>query len=299
MFKPCPNCGFLVALIAGREASQRCPRCGSAMLEDGELPPAEPAQARRASGDRAEVGAGGTAAQAHADTSASPDDGAMAGEPGAPADPGTATRTDATAGAFGGTSDDTPAAMAPGQIDTPAVEHAAPASPAIAPSFTTRRHRVRARRHGRRWPWAVGLPLLALLLALQLLLSQRVELAQDATWRPVVGTVCGVLGCELPPWREPAAFSMLARNVRPHATRDGVLHVTTSLRNDAAWPQPVPTVVLSLSDLDGRVLAARAVPPVDYGRPPTTLVAPGDSIDIAFDVREPSPRVVSFDFQLR
>lgn len=166
------------------------------------------------------------------------------------------------------------------------------------PSFAARRAARRAR-HGRRWPWAVVLPMLALLLGVQILLSQRVELARDARWRPLLTTACKVLRCEVPAWREPAAFTMLARNVRPDAARAGVLHVTTSLRNDAAWPQPLPVVVLSLSDVDGRVLAARAVAPAEYGRPQPALVAPGDSVDIAFDVREPSPRVVSFDFRLR
>lgn len=168
------------------------------------------------------------------------------------------------------------------------------------PSFMARHPRAaRVRRPGRRWPWAVALPLLALLLGLQLLLSQRAELAQDARWRPWVAAACSVLRCDVPAWREPRAFAMLARNVRPHATRAGVLHVTTSLRNDARWPQPLPVVVLSLSDVDGRVLAARAVTPADYAGRVPGLVAPGDSVDIAFDVREPSPRVVSFDFQLR
>jgi hypothetical protein len=168
---------------------------------------------------------------------------------------------------------------------------------AAAPSFAARR--VPTHRRGRRWPWAVALPLLALLLGLQLLLSQRVELAGDARWRPVVDGACGLFGCDVPAWREPRAFAMLARSVRPHASRPGVLRVTTSLRNDARWPQPLPVVVLSLSDIDGRVLAARAVAPKEYGRPAFALVPPGESVDIAFDVREPSPRAVSFDFQLR
>ncbi|TZF83505.1 hypothetical protein FW784_12910, partial [Lysobacter lacus] len=52
MFKPCPKCGFLVALIAGREASQRCPRCGSALLSESDLleiaeaPASQPAPTR-------------------------------------------------------------------------------------------------------------------------------------------------------------------------------------------------------------------------------------------------------------
>jgi hypothetical protein len=167
-----------------------------------------------------------------------------------------------------------------------------------APSFM-RRQTPRARPRGRRWPWAVALPVLMLMLALQLLLSQRIELAQSARWRPLVLSACGLLGCDVPAWRDPRAFAMLSRGVRPHGTRAGVLHVTTSLRNEAEWAQPLPIVVLSLSDVDGRVLAARAVSPAEYGRRADALVAPGDSVDIAFDVREPSPRVVSFDFQLR
>ncbi len=299
MFKPCPNCGFLVALIAGREASQRCPRCGSALLEEGELPPAmEPARVERTR--RAPIDSAGDELEPTHTHAQAPD---TAREPEAAPRAAAAAAADEPVAAHGmpdaaeSCAAEDGAPTAPDTDDEPlATTHA---SPAIAPSFTTRRDRARRRRHGRRWPWAVALPLLALLLALQLLLSQRAELAQDATWRPVVATVCDVLGCDIPAWREPTAFAMLARNVRPHATRDGVLHVTTSLRNDAAWPQPLPTVVLTLSDLDGRVLAARAVSPADYSRGAATLVASGDSVDIAFDVREPSPRVVSFDFQLR
>lgn len=298
MFKPCPNCGFLVALIAGREASQRCPRCGSALLEDGELPPASDAPPNPAAA-RIDMDAGLAAPATSAiATDIRGDEAPVEPQEAAPAadEPMHAPATQHRM--------ETAAIEAPANDEhagTDAVTHAdAAAKPPTrhTPSFATRRNRTTPRR-GRRWPWAVALPLLALLLALQLLLSQRAELAQHATWRPLVGAACGVFGCELPAWREPAAFAMLARNVRPHATRAGVLHVTTSLRNDAAWPQLLPVVVVSLSDVDGRVLAARAVRPSEYASRTQAAVAPGDSVDIAFDVREPSPRVVSFDFQLR
>ncbi|MGO4780486.1 DUF3426 domain-containing protein, partial [Lysobacter sp. 2RAB21] len=93
---------------------------------------------------------------------------------------------------------------------------------------------------------------LTLILSLQLLLAQRDELAADARWRPLVATLCGVLPCEIPPWREPAALTMLNRNVLPVADRAGVLRVSAGFRNDARWPQPWPTLVLSLEDVDGR-----------------------------------------------
>lgn len=304
MFKPCPNCGFLVALIAGREASQRCPRCGSGLLEEGDvLSPAErEALPARRPDERVRV----RSAAAPVEATATPDGPATRAADTGPA--GQSPRaidapapTEAPALPATGDEPTTDAdSRPPGGPDAALAEPGAahPPQPDASPSFATRRV-VRARRPGRRWPWAVALPLLALVLALQLLFSQRAELSQDPRWRPLLTAACTLLACEVPAWREPRAFAMLARNVRPHATRTGVLHVTTSLRNDARWPQPPPTVVLSLSDVEGRVLAARAVAPVDYGRQAHALVAPGDSVDIAFDVREPSPRVVSFDFQLR
>jgi hypothetical protein len=288
MFKACPSCGFLVALIAGREASQRCPRCGSGLLDEAAVQPddVDPVPARNPS-ERPRPPLEGTM-PAHA-VEASDDAPARPAAAGAiqPADGGTDVG-EASGAAHA-------AAEAVGEPADAAAAHD-PGTPSFATNRPLTRRSVPA---SRRWPWAVALPALALLLALQLLLSQRMELAQDARWRPLLTRTCGLLGCDVPAWREPRAFAMLARNVRPDGARPGVLHVSTSLRNDARWAQPLPVVVLSLSDLDGRVLAARAVTPREYGRMPTLLVRPGDSIDIAFDVREPSPRVVSFDFQLR
>lgn len=142
---------------------------------------------------------------------------------------------------------------------------------------------------------------LGLLLALQLLLAQRDELAADARWRPLVGALCGVLPCAIPPWREPAALTMLNRNVLPVADRAGTLRVSASFRNDARWAQPWPTLVLSLEDVDGRRVGQRAFSPEDYrkGYREGELIAPGQSAAVQFDVLEPAPRVVAFTFDFR
>src|SRR5688572_24932401 len=82
-----------------------------------------------------------------------------------------------------------------------------------APSFVARRAAMPARtRDTRLW---IGIVVLALVLLLQVLLSQRGSLAADARWRPLVSGLCGVLQCEVPAWREPGAFTMLQRSVQP------------------------------------------------------------------------------------
>lgn len=169
------------------------------------------------------------------------------------------------------------------------------------PSFAHPLHAPSTRHGGRTIAAIAGL---ALLLALQLLLADRARLAGDARWRPLLSTLCGVLQCELPAWREPAAFTLVARDVRP--ARQGVLHVTATFRNDARWPQPWPALRLALQDVDGRTVGARTLRPEEYrqggdddARITQSGLASGQSARVAFDIAEPAATVVAFTFDFR
>ncbi|MGN7726317.1 DUF3426 domain-containing protein [Luteimonas sp. 22616] len=193
----------------------------------------------------------------------------------------------------------TPAASALGATvaaagRTPAATPAARALPSFA-----RRH-ARLGVAGFHWKLLVAIAALALLLVLQLLLADRALLAADARWRPLLSNVCGVFGCTLPPWREPTAFTVLAREVRPHPSTPGALRVTATFRNDARWPQPWPQVRLTLSDINGNAVAARDFSARDYlGAVPAQVeLHSGQSASIAMDIVEPGPRSVAFDFEL-
>ncbi len=140
---------------------------------------------------------------------------------------------------------------------------------------------------------------LCLLLALQLLLSQRARLAADAQWRPLLSSLCGVLRCTLPPWREPEAFHVLQRDVRAHAP--GVLRVSARIRNDARWAQPWPMLRLTLSDADGRAVASRLFQPREYlgGAPTQAQLDSGESASLRMDIVEPGPQAVAFTFDFQ
>jgi len=163
-----------------------------------------------------------------------------------------------------------------------------------APSFI----REAAPRRARIGEW-IALALLALALLAQLFFSQRAPLAADARWRPMVVAACGALGCIVPAWREPGAFSMLSRDVIAVPGRPGVLRVQASFRNDAAWAQPWPALVLALSNAEGRQLGMRRFLPRDYlgNAPKDALLAPGQATQLAFDIVEPAAGVVAFDFR--
>lgn len=163
-----------------------------------------------------------------------------------------------------------------------------------APSFI----REPVPRRARRGEWT-ALVVLALALAIQLFFSQRAQLAADERWRPLVLAACNAFGCSVPAWREPGAFSMLSRDVIAVPGRPGVLRVQASFRNDAAWPQAWPMLVLTLSDAEGRKLGARRFLPRDYlgTAPQDALLAPAQATQLAFDIIEPAPGVVAFDFR--
>lgn len=146
--------------------------------------------------------------------------------------------------------------------------------------------------------WSV-LVVLILLLAGQLFFSERTRLAANAQWRPLVTAVCDVTGCNVPAWHEPGAFVMLSRDVIAVPGKTGVLRVQASIRNDARWPQPWPVLALSLSDANGRLLGRRSFLPSDYlGRTPEiVLLQSGQAAQLAFDIVEPGPGVVAFDFR--
>lgn len=145
---------------------------------------------------------------------------------------------------------------------------------------------------------------LAALLALQLVLAQRESVAANARWRPLIAGLCDVMQCDVPPWREPAAFTMLQRSVQPRPDRPGVLRVSASFRNDARWAQRWPTVLLTLSDMDGRRVGQRAFRPDEYLRGGAAgeaerEIAPGQSAAFQLDVVEPPERVVAFTFDFQ
>lgn len=211
------------------------------------------------------------------------------------AEPETATDiADATAPAPESPTGDASARPATSAVEaTPRTAEAARVLPSFARTGTLPRS-------GFDWKTATAATALALLLLLQLLLAGRAQLADDARWRPLVSTLCSAFGCALPPWREPAAFTVLARDVRPHPSLPGVLRVTATLRNDARWPQPWPRLRLTLSDVDGNPVAARDFAAREYlgARSPPPQIASGQVAAFAMDIVEPAPRSVAFDFEL-
>ncbi|MFL6585948.1 MAG: DUF3426 domain-containing protein [Luteimonas sp.] len=207
-----------------------------------------------------------------------------------------------------GTVDDTVAGVAgTAPVDQTEVAEASPPAPAAraaatrtSPSFARRGATgpldARMRRQHRILYGAVVA--LTLLLGLQVLLADRARLASDPDWRPTLARLCVVMRCDLPPWHEPTALTVLARDVRPDGARAGQLLATATFRNDARWAQAWPRLRLTLSNIDGRAVGTRVFTAQEYlqGAPAQPTLAAGDSAEARLQLVEPDARAVSFAF---
>ena len=151
----------------------------------------------------------------------------------------------------------------------------------------------------RRWPWVLVCAALTLSLAAELAWIDRNELIRDPTTGGWLRSACNTLGCELPLVAAPKQLHLLASNVETHPRAAHALMISLSLRNDAAFAQPWPVVVVTLSDAQGHRLAMRRLLPTDYLDDPAVLrhgLAPGATTALLLEVQDPGDAAVAYQF---
>jgi hypothetical protein len=170
--------------------------------------------------------------------------------------------------------------------------------PALSPSFARQRQRL-PRPAQPRW-WLASGGLLLSMLALYPV-ADRAQLAADPDWRPALTSMCGVLRCSLPPWRELKAFEFVESDSQPHPSVPKARLITASFRNDARFAQAWPLLELRISDLDGRDIGLRRFRPQEYlgGVPPSATIPPGQTVNAKLEVVDPGNDMVSYSFDVR
>ena len=125
-----------------------------------------------------------------------------------------------------------------------------------------------------RWAWGVGALVLALLLTVQLAHHNRLQLARGATVGPALRAVYSSLGMPLPPNWNLAAFELRQWGANESAPSSaGTMTVRASVKNGAAFAQPMPLLRLELEDRFGGTVARRDFQPAEYLKDPR----PGDA----------------------
>jgi hypothetical protein len=112
--------------------------------------------------------------------------------------------------------------------------------------------------------WLILSLFLVLLFAGQYIYFKRNELASHSQLRPWLQSFCVALHCELKLMRDISQIRIISREVRSHPSITNALQISLSLRNEAPFRQPWPTLRLTFSDINGQTIAQRSFPPKDY-----------------------------------
>ncbi len=113
--------------------------------------------------------------------------------------------------------------------------------------------------------YALAMPVLVLFLAGQALFHFRDAVA--ARWpvaKPALTTICAAAGCAIRPLRDIAGLSMDASDLQADPAHKGLLILSATLRNRAAWPLAYPHLELTLTDAQDQIVVRRALAPADY-----------------------------------
>jgi predicted Zn finger-like uncharacterized protein len=146
--------------------------------------------------------------------------------------------------------------------------------------------------------WGIGVLLLAVVLALQVVHHFRRELARDASIGPTVRSAYARIGRPLAPNWDLAAFELRQWGASESApTTPGTLAVRASLRNGAGFAQPLPLLRLELEDRFGDTVARRDFEPREYLNDPAQaprMLASGATTEAALTIVDEGTDAVGY-----
>lgn len=100
--------------------------------------------------------------------------------------------------------------------------------------------------------------------------------------------------------RDPRLIRIEQREVKAHPKYKGALQINGMMKNTAAFDQPLPTLRLTLFDINGKTIAARDFKPAEYQGPSVnsqTLMPANLSVPFHLLLASPETEAVSFKFK--
>ncbi len=147
----------------------------------------------------------------------------------------------------------------PGEQEPPAAALSESHDDEFQPQFG-----LRPRKKPSLW-WASAAALLLVALTLQALFYFRGAVA--LVWpesKPYIQRFCARLGCEIPLPRRAELMSIETSDLQADPATPGVMVLSATLRNRAAFPQAFPALELTLTNERDEPLARRVLQPAEY-----------------------------------
>jgi len=149
-----------------------------------------------------------------------------------------------------------------------------------------------------RWLRKLMLPALLLGLAALIIHSQRGALMRQPTLAPVLGGIYGIMGINVEPTWQVAAYRIV--DSAAEIDGGGDLQVMVTFVNEAPFPQPYPVLRVSLEDRWGDEIGSREIDPRTYvaGFADGRMMPPGEPVAGRATVTAPPTAAVGFRLDL-
>ena len=146
--------------------------------------------------------------------------------------------------------------------------------------------------------WGVGIAIMCAGLILQYLYFHRLQLVDNPQLRPLLTTMCGITGCNLPPRRDLGQIELAEHMMQFHPNYEKSLLITATLANRADYPQPYPLVEIVMTDIEQKVVARRHFTAEQYLSNKGGDSFPANSeVPLLLEVLDPGNQAVGFEFR--
>jgi predicted Zn finger-like uncharacterized protein len=147
--------------------------------------------------------------------------------------------------------------------------------------------------------WFVGILLLAAVGIAQTIYYQRYQLIEKPRYQQQVLNLCQVLPCAETSFSSIEQIRLLERNIFTHPVATNALMVTGSFVNQAPFAQKLPDLLISLFDVQGKLIANRLFSPPEYLLDDKNrgIVKPELPVQFRLEIVDPGTDALTYEFE--
>ena len=147
--------------------------------------------------------------------------------------------------------------------------------------------------------WLVGILLLAAVGIAQAIYYQRYQLVENPRYQQQVINLCQVLPCAETAFSSTEQIRLLERNVFTHPVASNALMVTGSFVNQAPFAQKLPELLISLFDVQGKLIANRLFAPSEYLLDDKNrgVIAPDLPVQFRLEIVDSGTDALTYEFE--
>ena len=147
--------------------------------------------------------------------------------------------------------------------------------------------------------WNTGVAVLLTIFVLQYGYFMRDDLARYPELRPWVQKLCDIAHCDIPMQQNVDLIKLTHRDITIHPRVKGALLINAVFVNNASFTQPFPLMQITLSDMNGRVIAKRRFQPTEYLDADVNIrrgMSSNNPVQIVLEIADPGKDAVNFEF---